>query len=688
MDKQRIVIIGGGFAGAKCGKTLRKYLSPDECEIVLFNKENHMVFHPLLAEIASNVIEPSQVAAPLRQMIKNVWCRTEEVVKLDLDNHQLCYEGEEGLLHCMQYDHLVIAHGTGVNLAAIPGMADHAFPLKTVGDAIAIQSQVIECLERAEVCSDPERKRWHLSIAVVGGGFSGVEVAGELNDFIRESTKFYDHISEEDVSVTLVHGREQILPEVSPNLRDFAAKKMQEAGVKMRLNVGASICTADGVGLSDGSFVKAETVVCTIGTKPLAILEDLQVPKERGRLVTNADMSLPSHRNVWAIGDCAAVVNAYDGQLSPPTGQFAERQGSQVAMNVVARIKGQETKPFHHKSLGSLCSIGGRNAVAEMMGMKISGFPAWFAWRGVYLMKLPTLMQQIKVGMQWGCDLIFPASLAVLKADTSKRIKSGLYPAGTYVFKSGDPASDFYVIKKGEVEILEPVDVDGDHPVIAIMGSGDFFGERALIDNRPRRHHVRAKTDVQVLIIGKSIYSQISSWLAPLRDAVADSIKRRTAVWEKMPMGRTALEQLDIEPLIEPLIVPPFKMDARLRDLIASMKRFRIESVFVVDDDEQLVGLVTRTDLIRAIEVAAEMKEGTRLSMTISDLGTRAPLAITPSDSLLIALSTMREHSLKSLPVVESATNRRVKGVIRIESIFDALVQKLEPEPEKVVEPV
>jgi NADH dehydrogenase len=681
MSRQRVIIIGGGFAGAKCGKTLRKLLSTDECEILLFNKENHMVFHPLLAEIASNVIEPRQVAAPLRQMMKHVQCRTEEVIKIDLDNNQICYEGEEGLQHYMSYDHLVIAHGTTVNLAAIPGMADHAYPLKTVGDAIALQSRIIEVLERAEVCEDDQRKKWHLSIAVVGGGFSGVEVAGELNDFVRRSTKFYENIGIDDVSVTLIHGHNQILPEVSSSLRKFAAKKMKQSGVTLRLNVGAVKCTADGVSLSDGSFVKAATVVCTIGTKPLSMIDELNVPKDRGRLKTESDMSLPSHKNVWAIGDCAAIVNADDGQYSPPTGQFAERQGAQVAHNIAARIKSEPTKPFKHKSLGSLCSIGGHSAVAEMFGMQISGLLAWFVWRGVYLMKLPTLMQKIKVGTQWAGEFFFPPQLAVLKADPSKRIVNGLYSAGTFIFHSGDSASDFYVIKKGVVEILELLDENGEYRLISVMGAGDFFGEKALVENRPRKHNARAKTDVEVMIIGKNIYTQISTALAPLREAVEESIKKRTPVWDQMPLGKKALDALDINPLVEPLITEPLRMDTSLRDLIGQMKRLRIDSGFVVDDDSQLIGLVTRTDLIRAIEVAAAMTEGSHRRMTIRDLSVRPPLAITADDSALIVLNIMREHGLKSLPLVESHENRKLQGVIRIESIFDALAQRLEPEP-------
>ena len=681
MNKQRIVIIGGGFAGAKCWIALRKLLSSDECEILLFNKENHMVFHPLLAEIASNVIEPRQVAAPLRQMMKNVQCRTEEVLKIDLDNNRICFEGEEGLQHYMSYDHLVIAHGTTVNLAAIPGMADHAYPMKTIGDAIALQSRVIEALERAEVCKDPERKKWHLSIAVIGGGFSGVEVAGELNDFVRRSTKFYENIGIDDVSVTLIHGHDQILPEVSPSLRQFAATKMQQSGVKLRLKVGAVKCTAHGVSLSDGTIIPAATVVCTIGTKPLAMIEELDVPKDRGRLKTMPDMSLATYKNVWAIGDCAAIVNADDGKYAPPTGQFAERQGAQVAHNIVARMKGKETKPFKHRSLGSLCSVGGHSAVAETFGMKISGLPAWIVWRGVYLMKLPTLMQKIKVGTQWIGEFFFPPQLAVLKADPSKRIVNALYSAGSFIFKSGDSASDFYVIKKGVVEILEPIDEKGEYGPIAVLGAGDFFGEKALVENRPRRHNARAKTDVEAMIIGKNIYTQISAALAPLRQAVEISIMKRTPVWDQMPLGKKALAAMDSNTLVEPIIAQPVRMDTKLRDLIGQMKHLRIDTGFVVDDDMQLIGLVTRTDLIRAIEVAAGMQEGSQAGMTIRDLSIRPALAVTAADSALTVLNTMREHGLKSLPVVASYQDRKLQGVIRIESIFDALAQTLESEP-------
>ena len=220
----RIIIIGGGFAGAQCAGILHKRLPKDQAEIVLFSRENNMVFYPLLAEVAGAVISPDAVTAPLRQMLPGIRCRTEEVRQIDLATSEVEYEGVDGRLGRMAFDHAVLACGTAVNLAMVPGMADHAFPLKSVGDAMALRFHVMEQLEKAEVCADPERRRWYLSFIVVGGGFTGVEAVGEINDLIRASARFYGNFTAKDTTVTLVHSREQILPEVSPTLREFARK--------------------------------------------------------------------------------------------------------------------------------------------------------------------------------------------------------------------------------------------------------------------------------------------------------------------------------------------------------------------------------------------------------------------------------------------------------------------------------
>lgn len=527
MATRRIVIVGGGFAGVECARRLRRALARNEWEIVLFNRENHMVFHPLLAEVAGASINPDAVAAPLRQMLPGVKHRTEEVERVFLGASEVEYAGDDGKLRRMGYDHIVLAVGSVVNLGMVPGMADHAFPLKTIGDAMALRAHVMHKLEQAEVCEDAERRKWYLSFVIVGGGFSGVETAGELNDLARESCRFFQNFCGDDVSVTLVHSREQILPEVTPTLREFARAKMERAGIRMALNARVALATSEGVGLKDGTMIRGATVVCTIGTTMPPVVERLDAPKEGGRLLTEPDMRLQGRQNAWATGDCARVMNAYDNQPSPTTAQFAVRQGKQVARNIVRAVRGEGTEPFRFKPLGQLCAIGGRRAVAELFGMKLSGFFAWFLWRTVYLMKMPSVARKIKVGLDWAWDLFFARDLAYVKTGTSERVSNAYYRPGDYVFHAGDPAGNFYVIEKGEVEILKAPGGDAPEEVVAVLGPGDFFGEMALMDHRPRSASVRARTAIEVVILGRDVFTQISGALKPLREIVVEAARRR-----------------------------------------------------------------------------------------------------------------------------------------------------------------
>jgi NADH dehydrogenase len=677
MSKARIVILGGGFAGVKCAKTLQDRLPRSDYEIVLFSLENHMVFHPLLAEVATAGVNPKDMAAPLRELLRKVQTRTEEVTGLDLANSQIEYQSDHGDPTFMKYNQLVVSSGNTSNLAFIPGMADHAFPLKTIADALALQAHVIGCMEKAEICDVPERKRWYLSFVIVGGGFSGVELAGELNELVRRASRFYSNFSAADVSVTLVHSHDQILPEVSSNLRIFAQKMMEKHGVKFLLNSHAKFCTPEGIGLADGSSLKAGTVVCTIGSRALPMIDRLDVPKDKSRLVVEKDMSIPGYKNAWAIGDCAAVMNAEDGQLSPTTGQFAERQGAQVAANIVARLHGQETKPFSHHSLGTLCSIGGRNAVAEMIGgIKISGLLAWFAWRGIYLLKLPSFAQKVKVGANWAFDLLFPPALTSVRTETGQRVGNAHYQIGDIIYKPGDPANEFYVIESGEVEVLGQS--NGKDEIIAVLGQGDFFGEGSLLEKRARKHLCRARTNTELLVLGKHVFDQFSTAFVPFRKALADAMNQRTSVWQAMPEVQQIVAAIPLSDLIDPLITEPLRFDNTLTDAVDKINKNRLDFVYVVDDRNHLVGLVTRGDLLRAIEVAAAQPNIDRRNIKVKNMVEQEPFFITKNDDTLHAVSIMREHGFKRLPVVEDKENMHLIGNVRIENVIDRIMQELQ----------
>ena len=559
MAKKRIVIVGGGFGGVQCARTLRSQLREHDAELILFNKENHLVFSPLLADAVGSSLNLLDVIVPLRQLLPNVMCRTEEVKNIKLAESMVEYEGYDGLPRQLTYDHIIIGCGNISNLNVVPGMADHAFPLKTVGDAAVLRMHVISQMEKAEVCDDPVRRRWFLSFIVVGGGYSGVETAGEINDLVRSSRRFYGNVREEDISVTLIHSRDQLLPEISPPLREFARGKMEKAGVTIKLNARVQLATGEGVGLKD-EFVHGGTIVCTIGSTTAPVIERLDTPKEKGRILTEPDMRLRGQANAWAIGDCAAIINAVDGLPSPPTGQFAERQGRQCAANIVRTLQGEPTRPFSFKVLGQLCSIGGHSAVAEMFGFKLSGFWAWFTWRGVYLFKLPDWSRRIQVGFDWAWLLIFPRDLSFIKTDVTDRVTHAHYEPGDYIIRQGESPSNFYVIEQGEVEVCRPTPEHPDGEIIAVLNAGSFFGEQALIDNRPRSASVRARTTVEVIVMGRNVFTSISKTLAPLRAALMAAIARRTPnTWQERPRVRAALLEFKLAEFIEPAPDPLLK---------------------------------------------------------------------------------------------------------------------------------
>lgn len=675
MAVTRIVIVGGGFAGVKCARILRKQLRPESCEIVLFSRENNMVFFPLLAQVAGATINPGAVTVPLRQMLSGVRCRTEDVRQIDLAASEVEYEGYDGRVNRMPFDHTVIACGASVNLTMVPGMADHAFPLKSVGDAMALRFHVTDQLEKAEVCTDPERRRWYLSFVVVGGGFTGVEAAGEINDLVRASARFYENFTARDLTVTLVHSRDHILPEVSPALREFAKTKMEQAGIHMVLNAHAALATAEGVELEGGRMIRGGTVVCTIGTTMPQLVQRLDVPKERGRLLTDADMRLRDIPNVWAIGDCAHIVNAYDHGVAPPTGQFAERQGRQAANNIMAVLRGRPTKPFSFKPLGQLCGIGERTAVAEILGVRLSGFPAWWLWRTVYLLKSPSWSRRIKIAFDWTWELFFPRDLAYPRAGRTERIGRANYRPGDYIVVEGEPGLNFYVVERGEVEVLrerreEPTQI------MAVLGPGEFFGEMALIDNSPRIASVRARTAVEVLVMGKEVFSQLSGALAPFRNLLAQALRwRRPRLNPRLTQSWAALERAPLATFMEQ--VPEHRLSSAdaFEEAVRLFDRHAVEWLCVLDEHARLEGIVTRNELFEAFAQGKKPATKTQEFMRID------PQVVTQGDTSLMVGDLMNKHDLDWLPVVENKETYRLIGVIRSEKMLRYLVAQMAEKP-------
>ena len=677
----RVIIVGGGFAAVQFAKALRRKLRASECEILLFNRENHMVFHPLLADVAGASINADAAAAPLRQMLPGVGCRTERVQRIDLPSSEIEFDDGNGALTRLHYDHIVIACGAESNLGIIPGMSEHAFAFKVMRDAIDLRQHIVHQMEYAEASSDPDRRRWHLSFIVVGAGFSGAEVAGEINELVRSSTRFYRNFRKDDVFVTLVHSQDQILPEVAPKLREFARKKMEKAGITMLLNTRAVAATHEGIELNNGRMLTGATVVCTIGTSISPLVQSLDVPKERGRIRTAPEMRIEGQTNAWAIGDCAHIVNAFDNKPSVPTGQFAERQGRQAALNLVRVLKGEPTQPFRFRALGQLCSIGGYQAVAEMLGVRVSGFLAWLMWRGVYLFKLPTWSRRIKVGLDWSWDVLFPRDLSFLNTDTAQQITHAYYRPGDFIHRQGEVARTFSIIEEGQVEVLQTTEQSSEAKVVALLSKGDFFGEGALLGNRPHETSIRARTAVRLRQIGSALFSQLAGSFAPFRELLAKAVTHRSGdFWRRLPLGKSMLEGESLASLLDPLPAELLSKETTLADAIKALNASAAGQLLILDETQHLWGTLDRQDLYQIIARIALIpvdKQGNVTHLKLSDLLPANLIYVLLEDTPLVASATMLDRGVSWLPVVKSKDDPRPVGLVRGERISNRVIEKV-----------
>jgi len=288
--------------------------------------------------------------------------------------------------------------------------------MKTLADALALRNHVIDLLEHADIEPDPEMRRPLCTIVVAGGGFAGVEMIAELNDFARRAQRFYPHIRPDELRMVLVHPGARLMPEISESLASYAHKQLTRRGVKVRLKTEIARASADKVELRDGSVIPSKTLVWTAGTSVNPLIAALPCRKdERGRLLVNALLEIPDCPGVWAVGDCAHIPDPETGRPHPLTAQHAVREGRQAGRNIVATLRGAVKQPFVFATRGQLVPLGRRSAVADILGWRFHGFFAWWLWRTIYLCKLPGFERKVRVALDWTLDLFFPRDITLLK---------------------------------------------------------------------------------------------------------------------------------------------------------------------------------------------------------------------------------------------------------------------------------
>ncbi len=428
---KRILILGGGFAGAYTASHLERRLAgvPD-VEIVVAAKENFVLFTPMLHEVAASAVAVTDVVQPLRKMLRRTRVLIVEIESIDLAAKRVrIVQSDLGQAFDLPFDQLVLALGTVPNFHRTPGIEEHALTMKTLGDAILLRNRIIEALDVADNHPDEAERMAMLTVVVAGGGFAGAETAGAVNDLLREAIHFYPNLREGMLRIVLVHHGEVILPELSESLGRYAGTQLQQRGVEIRLNTGVTGYDGKELTLSDGTKISTRVVIWTAGITPSPLVSGLPCAMHGDRVLVNSCLQIPQWPGVWALGDCAAVPDSLNpGKYCPPTAQHAIRQAAVLAANIVGEIRGQALQPFRFKTLGMLAAIGRRAGVAEILGMKFSGFIAWALWRAIYLFKLPGLQKKVRVALDWALDLVFSKDIVQLPTLRSATMSEGEGP--------------------------------------------------------------------------------------------------------------------------------------------------------------------------------------------------------------------------------------------------------------------
>jgi NADH dehydrogenase len=409
MKTTRIVIAGGGFAGLYAAMHFEKRLARRaDVEVTLISRDNFILFTPMLHEVAAGDLYPGDIVNPLRRILRHVKVVEADVCTVDLTGRIVgCTGGIAERELNFEFDHLLLTLGSETNFFDMQGLRDWAVTMKNLADASLLRNRMVALFEEAVFHTDDEVRRQLLTFVTAGGGFSGTETTGAVNDFVRDAVRYYPQLSEQLIRVVVVHPGNFLLPELGEELGRYAEHKLRQRNVEVIK--GARVASYDGlvVTLSDGTSIPARTLIWTAGVKPSPVIASLPCEKERGRLLVSEYLAVTGVPGLWAAGDCAAVPILNTENFHPPTAQHGLREGVTVAKNIEATILDRSLKPFRYKMMGQLASIGHRSGVAMVFGIKFSGFIAWCFWRSVYLMKLPRLAKKLRVMVSWTADLFF-----------------------------------------------------------------------------------------------------------------------------------------------------------------------------------------------------------------------------------------------------------------------------------------
>jgi NADH dehydrogenase len=395
------LIVGGGYAGSVLARKLGA--------ATIIGPDNYMLFRPLLAEAASATLEPRHVVVPLRMMCPKAELIVGRATTLDEKAQTVGVEGHMGSL-VVRYERLVVALGSIARVLPIPGLAQHALGFNDLADAIALRNHILQELEAADAEVDAERARRHLSFVFVGAGYAGVEALAELNDLVRDALRYYPRLRSVPQRWVLVEATGRILHELSEGLAVYVARLLERRNIEIRTDTRLETLDAESATLSDGERIETHTLVWTAGVTPNPLLSTWGLPlDDRGRVQVDEHLRVVGRDAVWALGDCASVPNPAGAGPDPPTSQHALRQARRLAKN----LRGTP-RPYRYRMIGQGATLGRFKGVAEIFGLRLRGFPGWFATRTYHLYQLPLATRKLRVVTDWTVAMFFRRDIAEL----------------------------------------------------------------------------------------------------------------------------------------------------------------------------------------------------------------------------------------------------------------------------------
>jgi NADH:quinone reductase (non-electrogenic) len=412
-----VLIAGGGFGGLYAARRLERRLPRHSARIVVVSDVNFLLYTPLLPGAAAGSLEPRHVVVPIREELEWADLRLGRVTGADPGVNELYVRTLDERDETFRYDQLVISLGSVSRVLPIPGLAEHAVGFKSLADAIAVRNRALLHLEIAESLPDDESRREYLTFLFVGAGYAGVEGIAELQDYVNDTIERYPRCRAAGTRWIIVDMLDRIMPEIPPSLAEFASQELRLRGIELRTGTRLERMDDRSAVLSTGEQVPTRTVCWTAGVKPPAIVKQLGVPLTKsGRIEVDATMRVKGQDNVWAIGDAAAVPDPAQARRapSPPTAQHAIRQGRVVGDNVAGALAGRKPRPFRYRTLGVFVDLGQHKAVATMLGLRLRGFPAWFAARTYHLAMMPGAGRRVRLAVDWTVGLMFGRASAEL----------------------------------------------------------------------------------------------------------------------------------------------------------------------------------------------------------------------------------------------------------------------------------